>query len=129
MSLKVFGLEAFRRAVARGIKLAERVEEMLRESTCWQVVTPAQLGIVTFRYISKGRSSAELDTINQKIIEEMMVDGFAMLSSTVLRGQTVLRLCNINPRTSEVDIRETIQKLERFGNHGTMRAVGVPIPE
>jgi len=35
MSLKVFGLEAFGKAVARGISLAERAEEMLRESPCW----------------------------------------------------------------------------------------------
>jgi len=108
MSLKVFGLEAFRRAIARGINLAEQAEEMLRQSPCWEVVTPAQLGIITFRYISNGRSSAELDILNQQIIEEMIVDGFAMLSSTVLRGQTVLRLCTINPRTSEADILETI---------------------
>ncbi len=129
MSLKVFGLEAFRKAVAQGMSLAERAEEILRESPCWQVVTPAQLGIVTFRYTSNGRSSAELDAINQQIIEEMIADGFAMLSSTVLRGQAVLRLCTINPRASEADIRETIQRLERFGNHGTMRAGILPIPE
>jgi len=45
MSLKVFGLEAFRKAVARGISLAERAQEMLHESPCWQVVTPAQLAL------------------------------------------------------------------------------------
>ena len=43
-----------------------------------------------------------------------MADGFAMLTSTILRGRTVLRLCTINPRTTADDIRETIARLERF---------------
>jgi len=115
MSLQVFGLEAFRQAVAHGIALAERAEEILRKAACWEVVTPAQLGIVTFRYIAAGASSRVLDTINQQLINEMIADGFAMISSTVLRGYTVLRLCTINPRTTESDLQETIRRLERFG--------------
>jgi len=42
----------------------------------------------------------------------MIADGFAMVSSTVLRGQTVLRMCTINPRTIEADVRETIKRLD-----------------
>jgi aromatic-L-amino-acid decarboxylase len=46
----------------------------------------------------------------------MITDGFAMISSTVLRGHTVLRLCTINPRTTESDLQETIRRLEQFGD-------------
>jgi aromatic-L-amino-acid decarboxylase len=42
----------------------------------------------------------------------MIADGFAMLSSTALRGQTVLRMCTINPRATEADVRETIRRLD-----------------
>ena len=35
-------------AIARGIELAERAEELLRADARYEVVTPAQLGIVTF---------------------------------------------------------------------------------
>jgi len=34
---------------------------------------------------------------------------------TSLRGRKVLRLCTINPRTTEDDIRDTIHQLEHFG--------------
>jgi aromatic-L-amino-acid decarboxylase len=59
MSLKVFGLQSFRKAIERGIELAETAEKILRQSPCWEIVSPAQMGIVTFRYTPDVRSSAE----------------------------------------------------------------------
>jgi glutamate/tyrosine decarboxylase-like PLP-dependent enzyme len=115
MSLKVFGLAAFRHAVERGIALAEYAEALLRQSPCWEVLTPAQLGIVTFRYVGKSRLYGDLNALNQRILDAMFEDGFAFLTSTLLRGQTALRLCIINPRTTEADIQGTLQRLERFG--------------
>jgi glutamate/tyrosine decarboxylase-like PLP-dependent enzyme len=121
MSLRVFGLRAFREAVSRGIALAELAEKTLRNLPDWQIVTPAQLGIVTFRYSASRCSWEELEAINQKIVAEMIKDGFAMVSSTVLKGQTVLRVCTINPRTTESDIGETIQRLDRLGSKLTLK--------
>lgn len=115
MSLKIFGLDAFRKAVTQGLQLAEMAETFLRESACWEVATPAQLGIVTFRYLAPGRSDEEIDALNEEILARMTEDGYAMLSSTVLRGRPVLRLCTTNPRTTELDLRETIRRLEQFG--------------
>jgi aromatic-L-amino-acid decarboxylase len=121
LSIQVFGLDAFREAVARGFALAESAERALGEAPCWQVVTPAQLGIVTFRWVppgppmlggvSAGTLEDKLEALNAGLVEAMVADGFAMVSSTVLRGRTVLRMCTINPRTTESDVRETIERL------------------
>jgi glutamate/tyrosine decarboxylase-like PLP-dependent enzyme len=116
MSLKVFGLEAFRQAMDWGFAQAELAEEILRKSPCWEIITPAQLGVITFRYVPENRTATEADAINNQIVDAMIQDGFAMVLSTILKGHTALRLCTINPRTTEVDIRETIEKLERFGS-------------
>jgi aromatic-L-amino-acid decarboxylase len=115
MSLKVFGLDAFREGIARGIALAGLAEEALRTLPDWEIVTPAQLGVLTFRYVPVSWSAAEADTLNLRLVQEMIEDGFAMVSSTVLRGRTVLRICTNNPRTTEADIRKTIQRLDRYG--------------
>ena len=117
MSLKIFGIEAFRTAVARGFALAELAEETLRKSASWQIVTAAQMGIVTFRFVREGWTPTKLDAINQRIVDEMIANGFAMISTTSLRGRIVLRLCTINPRATEEDVRETIRRLESFGHH------------
>jgi hypothetical protein len=37
-----------------------------------------------------------------------------LLTSTELRGAVSLRLCTVNPRTTEVDIVGTVERLDRF---------------
>ncbi len=107
MSLQHFGVAAFRKAVERGFELAEIAEARLRENTSWEIVTPAQLGIVTFRH--KGD-----DALQKRLVDAMLADGYAMLTSTHFRGRAALRLCPINPRTADEEIRETITRLEKF---------------
>lgn len=114
MSLKLFGLGAFRAAVARGFELAEYAETLLQASNCWEVVTPAQMGIVTLRYTHDSLTNSQVDALNAGLVDAMIADGYAMLSSTVLRGRTVLRLSTINPRTTDEDLRETLRRLEHF---------------
>ncbi len=115
MSLQVFGLERFRNAIDRGISLAETAEELLRRSSCWEIVTPAEMGIVTFRYRHRG-GAADEDALNRRIVEGMTADGFAMLNSTVLEGRTALHLCTINPRTTVSDLEKTVERMEVLGS-------------
>jgi aromatic-L-amino-acid/L-tryptophan decarboxylase len=49
MFFKTFGVDAMGDAVAKGIELAERAEELISASPDWVIVTRAQLGILTFR--------------------------------------------------------------------------------
>jgi hypothetical protein len=55
------------------------------------------------------------EAVNKALIDRLMADGYAFLSSTVLEGRTVLRMCTINPRTTEEEIFETIAKIEGLG--------------
>ncbi len=120
MSLKVFGLPAFRRAIERGFELAEIAEEALLASPRWEVVTPAQAGVVTFRYVPEGSpSERETDAANLRLVERIVADGYAMVASTTLRGRPVLRLCTINPRTTDEEVRTTIGRLERLAATST----------
>jgi glutamate/tyrosine decarboxylase-like PLP-dependent enzyme len=113
LSFKVFGLAAFRDAVAWGFELAEIAERRLRQAPCWEILSPAQMAIVAFRYAAPGRTGERLEQVNRRLVGAMMAEGFAMLSSTALRGRTALRLCTINPRTTAAEIEETIARLER----------------
>ena len=115
MSFKIFGLAAFREAVAHGFRLAEAAEEIVRAMPDWEIVTPAQMAILAFRYAPPGHPPAALDTLNLDLVAAMLDDGFAMLSTSVLRGRVIIRLCPINPRTTEADLRETLTKLDGFG--------------
>jgi glutamate/tyrosine decarboxylase-like PLP-dependent enzyme len=115
LSLKTFGAAAFREAINHGFELAEFAESVLRQSKCWRIVTPATMGIVTFRFVAEGCAEVEINEIHRRMVEMMAEDGFAFANSTALKGQSVMRLCAINPRATEEDIRATINQLELFG--------------
>ena len=107
LSMNTFGLAAFRDAVTRGFELAEFAERELRIRRECEILSPAEMGIVAFRF---GRE----DELQTKLVDLMLRDGFAFLTSTTLKGITALRLCTINPRTTEQDIIQTIDRLEKF---------------
>lgn len=115
MSIKVFGLDKFRAAIDYGISNAERAQELLEEQGTFEITTPAQLGVVTFRYAPADGRERDLDQLTRSIFDGIVADGYAMLTTTVIKGQTVLRLCTINPRTSVDDLRSTIAMVARIG--------------
>ena len=108
MSIKVFGLVAFRAALERGFAQGEFTEACLRAMSGWEIVTPAQMGIVCFRY------PALDDAAHLRLVQTLLEDGFALITSTILRGRTVLRTCTINPRTTEADIQASLERLDSF---------------
>ncbi len=124
MSLKTFGLEAFRGAVDHGFRLAEVAEREVRALPEWEVVTPATLGIVSFRFAPAGASEDRREVLNSEILRRSLRDGFAALSSTSIHGRSVLRMCTINPRTTEDDVRETVRRLGEIAGSLENRSSG-----
>ncbi|HET9418348.1 MAG TPA: aminotransferase class I/II-fold pyridoxal phosphate-dependent enzyme [Chthoniobacterales bacterium] len=107
MSFETFGAAAFRQAITRGFELAELAERELRARRGWQIVSPAQMATVCFRF-------GETDTVQTKLVDAMLRDGYAFLTSTTLKGVTCLRLCTINPRTTEADVIGTVKRLDEL---------------
>ncbi len=117
MSIQTFGMKAFRSAVARGIELAARAEEWIRDSENLEIANPASLSVVCFRFNPAGRDlgPTELEKLNDRIQSRVINTGTAMMSSTRLRGVYSLRLCILNHTTSWEDVRSTLEAIERFG--------------
>ena len=114
LTLQATGSNEISRIIEHGCAMAELAEKIIRETPNWEIVSPAQLGIVNFRYISdKSLSETDLGTINQDISKEITESGFAQIFTTELRGKKVLRMCTINPETTEKDIYDTIERLKK----------------
>jgi glutamate/tyrosine decarboxylase-like PLP-dependent enzyme len=109
MSLEHFGLAAFRRAVEHGYELAEHAERRLRAGAAWEILTPAQTAVVTFRHAGD-------DELQKRLVDRSMASGAMLLTSTMVGGRAALRLCTINPRTTERDVDAAIGLLERLGS-------------
>jgi len=117
MSIQVFGMAAFRRAIANGIDLARHAEEYVRASDVLQIANPASLGVVCFRVNPRDDdvADARLEELNVAVQARVIETGTAMMSSTRLRGLYSLRLCILNHNTTWHDVRGTLEAIEHFG--------------
>lgn len=118
MSIKTFGLTEFRQAISYNISLAETTEAYLRKSSNWEVISPATLAVINFRFnpIGNKLTEDELDSLNQFISQQVVDSKEALLVTTILNKQVVLRMCLINPRTTFKDIEDTILLCEKFAS-------------
>lgn len=106
LSLRTYGAEKFRQGVQHSIELAEFAEQYLRQQPdIWEIASPAQIGIVCFalKNWQPGEHAARAQALSDT--------GFACVTSTFLKGRSVLRLCIINPLTTQDDIVQTIDRL------------------
>ncbi|MCY3770650.1 MAG: aminotransferase class V-fold PLP-dependent enzyme [Gemmatimonadetes bacterium] len=118
VSVKTFGMAAFRNAVSKGMELAGRAEEHIRNSGTMELLLPSSLGIVCFRVNPDNGDLDEeaLEKINRKVLVRVFWEDRALMSSTLLAGKFTLRLCIVNHTTTWDDVRETLEAIERFGN-------------
>ena len=114
MSIKAFGIDSFRNAIDYTLDLAEQAEALLADQAHMETCTPARLGVVTFRYVIPGWSEEALNGFNLDLVQAIIADGRVMLSSTRLDTKTVLRLCTINPRTTDHDLTLTMTVLNEL---------------
>ncbi|HXD23756.1 MAG TPA: aminotransferase class I/II-fold pyridoxal phosphate-dependent enzyme [Gemmatimonadaceae bacterium] len=122
LSMRAFGLGEFRRGIELGFEMADHAERTLRAAGTWEIVTPSQMGIVTFRWRDASKSPAQIDAITRATVDLMREDGYALVMSTALAGRPVLRLCPINPGTDRGEIEETIRRLARFSVEASTKA-------
>ena len=112
LPVQYFGLGAIRSAIDTGINLAARAESLLRQDPIFEILSPAQLGIVCFRAHPPGSDHpATLDRLNEQINTAINRLGRHFISSTRLDGQFSLRICVLGFRTAAHDIDELIKTL------------------
>lgn len=116
MSIKTYGLNAFKKAVTYNIDLAEETEDILRKSSNWEIVSQATLAIINFRYnpIHLELPEDKLDKLNQEISSRMIDSREALLVTTILQNQVVIRMCLINPNTTIQHIKDTLNECSNF---------------
>jgi glutamate/tyrosine decarboxylase-like PLP-dependent enzyme len=107
LMLRVYGSRRLEAAIERCIDMAEYAQRLIERDSDWELVTPAQLGIVTFTH--PGWDADE----HAARVAAVAATGYAAVTSTSLRGRPALRLCTINPRTTESDIEETLSRLAK----------------
>jgi glutamate/tyrosine decarboxylase-like PLP-dependent enzyme len=114
LSIRSFGLDAFRTAIDRAMDLAQLAQERIEVSEELEVMTPATLGVVTFRRrFGGGHDEPTLVAMNGELVRRLAEDGFGLVSSTRLRGRTAIRMVPMNHTTRREDVLGVLEWLER----------------
>lgn len=111
-TMQVMGSDAVSDAIDHGFHLAEYAEKILRQNPEVEIVSPAHMAVINFRFNPGHLTEAEKDSLNAKISREILASGHAGVFTTQLKGKKVLRFCTIHPETTEEDILCTIRLAE-----------------
>jgi hypothetical protein len=90
--------------------LAVEAQRRIEADDRLDLVTPAALGIVTFRRRAEpGESAEDCDRRNRSIVRSIADGGDVLLTSTVLRGRYAIRLCILNHTSGPADVAAAIE--------------------
>jgi aromatic-L-amino-acid/L-tryptophan decarboxylase len=109
VTMQTFGLAAFRAAIQRNLELAEFAEALIRRHAGLTLMAPATLGIVCFRREWPGCDEAETERRGLALADDLERSGMALVSATRLAGRHAIRLCILNPTSSEEHIRLVVE--------------------
>jgi glutamate/tyrosine decarboxylase-like PLP-dependent enzyme len=109
MALQQAGKNGYIKMINEDIELSKLLFESAQKHPELEALTQS-LSIATFRYVplNHGQDENYLNTLNEKLLNELEQGGEVFLSNAVIAGKYCLRACIVNYRTSEKDILETI---------------------
>ncbi len=110
ISLRYFGVSAFRTAIDNCLDLALHAQDRIETSPELELMSEGSLGIVTFRRHPSGvDDEAILERINASIAERIEHGGEVFISTARVRGRYVLRLCILNHSTSQAEVDRALE--------------------
>jgi aromatic-L-amino-acid decarboxylase len=103
MILRYFGAEGIRARLSEHMRLARLFAEWVDADPDFERLAPVPFSVVCFRAKPRGRewSEADLEALNQRLLDAMNATGEVFLSHTKLNGRFTLRLAVGNLRTEE----------------------------
>lgn len=105
-SLSMHGTDKYKWAIERGIELAKIAEEKVKKNPNLELMRPASLSVVLFK--RKGWKHEDYTEWTYKNHRE----GFALVTPSRYKEETVVRFCFINPDTTEEDIDKILATLD-----------------
>ncbi len=121
-ALARLGRSGLAEIVTRCNRLASLLEARVRETPDLELLAPASLSVVNFRYRPAGRKleGAAIDALNVRISEAISSSGEAHLPTSRVRGQVSLRACFLHYENDESDVNHLVQLVNRLGSeHAT----------
>ncbi len=113
MSVRTFGLAAFRRAIDTALDLAQEAAARVDASDELELLAPVQLSVAAFRRRPPRLDDERLlDAVNLALVGAVEQSGEVYVSSTRLFGRQAIRLCVLNPTTTAYHVQRALDIVE-----------------
>src|SRR6266550_2672627 len=103
MSFKTHGLDAFTQLIEQNVRQATYLVDLITAHPRLELLAPAPLNVVCFRYTAAGLQDTALNAINQEILLRVQESGLAVPSHTDLAGRFAIRVAITNHRSRRED--------------------------
>jgi glutamate/tyrosine decarboxylase-like PLP-dependent enzyme len=107
-SLAVHGTDAYRTAIETTLDVAHRGADLIRERDGFELVTEPELSVLVFRRV--GWEAEDYYAWSDKVLE----DGYAFCLPSMHAGETIMRFCLVNPKTTVDDIAGILDSMAAF---------------
>lgn len=116
MALKEHGVAKFGRLIDQNIAQGGYLTNLVRAEPLLELVAPASINIVCFRYHPIGLDDDTLKAINTEIMLRLQEEGTAAISDTTVHGIHCLRVAINNHRTQRDDLDLLVRETVRLGD-------------
>jgi len=109
LPLKLFGVKAFRENLAEKLLLTKWMYQRFLDDPGFECMAVPDLSVIAFRYRPK---KGNVDDFNRQLLKKIVKSKKLFLSSTLLNGEFVIRVCILSFRTHQAEVEEAFEIIQ-----------------
>jgi aromatic-L-amino-acid decarboxylase len=113
LPLKLFGVQAFRENLAEKLQLTQWMYQRFLDEPGFECLSIPDLSVITFRYRPQ---RGDIESFNRRLLENIVKSQKLFLSSTLLNGAFVIRVCILSFRTHQAEVEEAFKIIRAAAN-------------
>ncbi len=106
LPLKLFGVKAFRENLAEKLHLTQWMYKRFLEEPGFECMNVPELSVIAFRYRPK---KGDVEEFSRKLLAYIVKSKKLFLSSTLLNGKFVIRICVLSFRTHQAEVEQAFE--------------------
>jgi glutamate/tyrosine decarboxylase-like PLP-dependent enzyme len=115
MSFKTHGLDTFAQLIHQNVRQAHYLAGLVTKHPRLELLAPAPLNVVCFRYVVPGIADETLNDLNKEILLRIQESGLAIPSQTTLHGKFAIRVAITNHRSRREDFDLLVRAVAETG--------------
>jgi len=124
MSFKNHGVDAYARLIHQNVRQAHYLAGLVTKHPRLELLAPAPLNVVCFRFVVPSADQAKLNALNTEILLRIQESGLAIPSQTMLDGKFAIRVAVTNHRSRREDFDLLVKAVVETGT--ALYSSGVP---